>query len=617
LRFGACRATLASVSRRDIFALAIVALLLAMFATLSYSAARTKNATADEPLHAVGAYLRLFHNDFRLDPEDPPLFGYWAMLPHDGNTLKLDLQSPEFANILSYMWRHWTWTTPTLYNTPENDPQRFINRSRAMMTVLGAALGAVIAWWAWELAGRGAAIVACALYCFCPNFLGNAPLIKNDVSLSLLMLALMFASCRAGARLTWLNLLALALLTAAALNTKFSGVLLVPMLAIVLLIRALIDRAWPVLGYLAVTRARRLIYVVGVLVLCAIVSYVAIWACYGFRYGPTHDPRERLNMALIARAAARNRMLNANDALTLPQSAERFDGNPGIVVRTIFFLDRHQLLPQTWLGGFLDTYATTLRRSAYLMGEIRQTGWWYYFPLAMLFKTPIATLAAGAIAVVAAWWARARLRLHQLDRWEAVCFSVPIAIYGISALTTNLNLGLRHVLPIYPFLFVLMGVVALRLRFRFRRATSIITAMLLIGIATESLLAWPNYIAFFNVAAGGSRGGFALLGDSNLDWGQDLTLLRDWQRRHPDQKLYIAYFGAANPDYYVKAGYFSTNPQQPQPGEQCVLAVSATTLQGIYVTDEQLRAFYRELSAHKPREVLGGTIYLYDLPFNP
>jgi 4-amino-4-deoxy-L-arabinose transferase-like glycosyltransferase len=600
--------------RRDLISLLIIALLLASFATLAYSAARTKSATADEPLHALGAYVRLFHGDFRLDPEDPPLFGYWAMIAHDGRTLKLDLESPAFKDVLSYMWRYWTWTTPTLYATEGNDPETFINRSRAMMTILGVALGAVIAWWAWDLAGRGAAVVACALYCFCPNFLGHAPLIKNDVPLALVMLSLLFAACRAGARLTWLNLIAMALLAAAALTTKFSGVLLAPMLAIVLLIRALMPRPWPVLGRLIVTRGRRLMWAMGALLVCTIVGVAGVWACYGFRYQPTKDATRRLNMPLIARAAARNKMLNANGGVDVPQQQEFFEAHPGVFVGTILFLDRRELLPQAWLAGLLDTYATTLRRKAFLVGDIRATGWWYYFPLAMLFKTPLATLLGGALALGAAWWARlSKLHLHQLDRWEVACFVVPIGIYAASAMTSNLNLGLRHVLPIYPFLFVLMGVVTARLRLPFPRATSAIAAILLVGLATETLLAWPNYIAFFNVAAGGSRGGLRLLGDSNLDWGQDLTLLRDWQRRHPDEKLYLSYFGGAWPNYYVDATPFSVNPPQPQPSETCVLAVSATELQGVYESDE-LRNFYRYLSEHPPREVLGGTIYLYDLP---
>jgi hypothetical protein len=127
---------------------------------------------------------------------------------------------------------------------------------------------------------------------------------------------------------------------------------------------------------------------------------------------------------------------------------------------------------------------------------------------------------------------------------------------------------------------------------------------------------FPDYIPFFNVAAGDARGGFHLLGDSNLDWGQDLKALAAWQRQHAEMPLYLAYFGLADPHYYgvtytpLPGGYhYDPKPQWPR--GVCVVAVSTTYLQGLLIDPELYTLFYQKLAAKPPDEIIGGSIYLY------
>src|SRR4051812_16369567 len=158
-----------SMSRSTTAALCGAGLLL--FAAMSYTAVLKKSATADEPLHALAAYVCTFYGDFRLNPDHPPLWGYWAMLPQLRSSLKIDFDSADWKLLTSFMWSGAKFTTQTLYRTPGNDPDAFINRSRAMMLGPALLLGAFIALWAGRLAGSAAALIATALFCFDPNFL--------------------------------------------------------------------------------------------------------------------------------------------------------------------------------------------------------------------------------------------------------------------------------------------------------------------------------------------------------------------------------------------------------------------------------------------------------------
>ncbi len=203
-------------------------------------------------------------------------------------------------------------------------------------------------------------------------------------------------------------------------------------------------------------------------------------------------------------------------------------------------------------------------------------------------------------------------------RWLILCLALPPVIYLAAAMKSNLNLGLRHILPIYPAIYISLGLAGAHLLQRDLRMAKRVFAAVLLGLGAEALLTFPNYIAFFNIAAGGSREGIHLLGDSNLDWGQDLKLLAAWQQQHPDQPLYLIYFGLADPwAYGIKyinfPGGYKFGPQYEVRNDPGVLAVSATMLQGIYA-DENYRKIYTTIGKLTPFEVLGGTIYLYHWP---
>src|SRR5205085_7860262 len=131
--------------------------------------------------------------------------------------------------------------------------------------------------------------------------------------------------------------------------------------------------------------------------------------------------------------------------------------------------------------------------------------------------------------------------------WDAVCLTVPVIIYGGMAMASNFNLGIRHVLPLLPFLHIAIGIIVSRMLWRWGKIGALLAGGLAMSLAIESCSAWPNYPSFLNSPAGGWRAGVFKLSDSNLDWGQDLRLLADWQKTHPDKLIYLSYFGTADP----------------------------------------------------------------------
>jgi hypothetical protein len=586
-------------TRSGLVTLAVCVGLLVVFTSVAWLAIGTKSPTFDEPYHALSAWTNLHYFDYRIDCEDPPLWKYWAALPNGKDALSANFSVDSWTSQPQKLQLEFPWTVQTLYRTAENNSSdRFVRRSRAMMLVFGPLLGGLIGWWAWRIGGGVAAIVATGLFCLDPNFIAHAPLVKNDVVFSLVMCALVYNLWRAGQRLTWLRMLAVALLCGVMLTVKFSGPLAGVLTPLMLGIRAMLPTSWRALGRDRTTRLSRLAIAAGVTLLAAGIGIGSIWAAYGFRFAPTPQQNLFLNTSELFDTAAQK------------EFALHEESRPSLFLRSLRFAEDHHLLPQAWVGGMLFTYQSALIRPAFMLGQISLTGWRIYFPFAMLVKTPVATLLAAVAAVAVIFWRRPR-------GWTTFCLLIPFLIYVQTAMRSNMNIGIRHVLPLYPLMYVTIGwaaAVALR---RYRKVVTGVLVLLAIPLLAESLSVFPNYIPFFNVAAGGSTAGIYLLGDSNLDWGQDLLLLAKWQRENSQTPLYLSYFGLADPAYYgikytpLPGGYgFDSNPAWPD--GVCVLAISATNLQGLFVDPNLSGKFYQPLAGRPPREILGGTIYLYD-----
>jgi 4-amino-4-deoxy-L-arabinose transferase-like glycosyltransferase len=600
--------------RANVAALLACSVLLIVFYLVSINAAGTKCPTFDEPEHLVGAWIQSHYDDFRCNPEDPPLWKFWAVAGTSASELRIDRSIPWWNGMLDNIIVQGSFIPATLYSKG-TDVNAIVAAARARMAVLAVALGAVIGWWAWRLGGALAGVVAVAAFSLDPNFLAHGPLIKNDIAMTLVFLVFAVLVWLVGKRATLARGIALGLVMGAALTTKFSGVLVFPMLFVALAGRALMPGSWPVFRTRANLPGRRIALAAGLFLGCALIAYLFTWGCYGFRFGPSSDPRQLFTRQELMDGVGQNEIAlrNRNSPGVGGDDLERLSRERVLSVpdRLYVWADENRVLPQAWIRGFYYTWGRSLIRGTFLCGQISYTGWWYYFPLAFLFKTPVATLIALGLAAVA--WILIR---SAAGRWTICAFVVCPLIYGLVAIWGNLNLGLRHIFPVYPFAFIFLGVVAARL-WRIRpRLTGVVAGILAIGLAAETARAYPDYIAYFNAAAGGERGGFKLLGDSNLDWGQDLPLLAQWEKEHPGIQIYLCYFGGANPAYYGvhclgAPGTMAPSDQQIPNELPKILAISATDLQGSPLTGAQ-QAFYAPLKGRTPIAVLGGSIYLFD-----
>jgi hypothetical protein len=250
----------------------------------------------------------------------------------------------------------------------------------------------------------------------------------------------------------------------------------------------------------------------------------------------------------------------------------------------------------TWWNGNLPlplpTYIRkillpTLRHASgghvtYLLGKRSISGWWYYFPVVFLIKTPLATII-GAI------WGMLHLGLKRY--WNTLLLlTIPPGLWMGAAMLTKINIGYRHILPLLPFLIILIARLARDLANKKWRKTLFILLSSWLVIATVWIA--PNYLAYFNEWIGDPRSGRYWVSDSNLDWGQDLENLRRYIKENNIQEIYLSYFGMPElPNQYKIAhksfpDVFNPNdpmfrPYNPPPGTY-VISITHLTGQTLY-----------------------------------
>lgn len=265
-----------------------------------------------------------------------------------------------------------------------------------------------------------------------------------------------------------------------------------------------------------------------------------------------------------------------------------------------------------YFKGFSSLSEQTAGRPSFLMGETGR-GWYHYFAVAFLIKTPIPTLILLLLTLLFFKGIKSKQAADEL------LLILPIlTIFGVASYS-RFNLGLRHILPIYPLLFVFIGKAA---NLKFRGSSPVI--LILCGwYLFSSLSIYPHYLAYFNEFVGGPENGYKCLVDSNLDWGQDLKGLKRWMEKEGVNEIILGYFGTASRDYYgikhqflPSLGSGTYRPYVlPLDINREILAISATTLQGVYSSGQKDE--YGWLRSCKPLAKIGYSIFVYDITNDP
>ncbi len=583
-----------------------VVVLLACHFAIGLSAASRKSATFDENTFLTSGYSYWATNDYRMNQESGNWSQRWVALP-------IWLEGYHFPSLDDRMWQigdHWFFADRFCYDSG-NDADAMLLQGRAMTGVLSMALGLLVYLWSRRLFGYVGGLISLTLFVFSPTTLSLGFVATGELMVALFFIAAMGALWALVHRTTWFNLAASCLALAGLFLSKFSGVLIIPMGLLLVAVR--LRNPNPLVWNIGRPREIRgrlplLAVLFGVLLFQVFVVAFMIWASYGFRYSmiqPSPIPRDKA-------------------PITLDQYLQKA-GNIDFTRSCVRFVQQHHLLPEGYLYGFARTIHLAQQREAFLNGDFSIHGWTLFFPYAMLVKTPLEVFVILILAIAGLWRRplessgeeNAPLSVWSWQHGHGYSLApllVWLGVFWMFSLTSHLNIGLRHLLPTYPPMFILAGAAAVWFQapasWKATSSTttdeesgaaaisnaslkwlvpvqSLLAAALLLNVA-EAIGSWPNYLAYFNFLAGGPANGYKHLVDSSLDWGQDLKGLKPWLDAHPGEHVYLSYFGTASPAYYgIDATILPGNlnrylPHVPEPLTAGTYCISATLLQGVY-----------------------------------
>lgn len=560
----------------------VIAAAVLIHLALSLWAMAGDSCTYDEGVHLSTGYLALTRGDFRITPEHPPLAKVFSALPILGLGARLPENPEVWKNRASF-----DYGFQFLYQAG-NDADRLLFWGRVPTLLWSTLLVVSVYGLAAELYGAAGGLIALVLALFYPNFLAHGHLATADIAVTTLVLLTVAAARLLFRSPTPLRALACGVLLGGALVAKFSGIFVLPILLVLGVAEGLQRRS-------SAPAANR-IRAVGCLLLVPASAFVLIWACYRFRYSPAPDP-----------------------SVTFSWDLPRF--NEGAAARLVDLARTYHLLPEAFLHGLALTSEMSAGRDAYALGVHSTEGWWWYFPFAFLVKTPVATLALLGWGLVEAM--RRYSRGFRADEF----LLVSMIVFWVIAVRSSMNIGIRHILPVHPFMLILAGGVAgVDAPAPWTRGKVGAVSGLLGTAVAGCLWAAPCFLAYFNLPSRIIDPPRFLLTDSNLDWGQDLGRLKRYMDRHGISEVKLAYHGSASPRHLqlrhqVLPGltwftqYLRQEPEwktaaEVHPGDY--VAVSATTLVGLVLSDKDL--FLRTYGSLKPVAEIGGSIFLYRIP---
>jgi 4-amino-4-deoxy-L-arabinose transferase-like glycosyltransferase len=536
--------------------------------------------TWDEGIHLAAGYSYLKTGDFKLNQEHPPLFKLLAALPLLAVNPKLPLENESWANGWQIEFSH------EFMDNNRVSPDQILRPGRIPTMLLTLLLGAAMAVWTRRRFGTAVALGALFLYATDPNLIAHGRYVTNDLMVTLFTFVTVMAWAKFLETKRKRDLVAAGLLLGLGLVSKFSGLFLIPVVVLLYLLR------WWQQGAeepAAVGKKLSLKHCLWSLAAMAAIGALVIGAAYG--------PETLRSL----RGPALNDQIREAKQATAIGTALRAMGD-------FFDLPAHPYL----LGLNKVSEFDVGGHNAYLLGKRSMFGWWYYYPVVFAVKTPTAVLLLVAGCLGLAAWRLARgfrsLTVETLKKlpFHWVALGTPMVVYGAMLLTSRVDLGVRYLLPVYPFLYILLAAVAMR-----KPRVWLIVALAAIQLF-ETVRIYPNYLAFFNTVSGGPGNGPRYLVDSNIDWGQDLKKLRRYmQTTFPNEKVCFSYFGSASLSYYFMPHAYlpETKDVELRKNADCIGAINVTNLYDVYDTPDK----HLWLRGMTPIAKVGYSTYIFDL----
>ncbi|EKD46472.1 MAG: hypothetical protein ACD_67C00226G0002 [uncultured bacterium] len=601
----------------------IVCVILGLMFTVSVFNAKNDSATFDEIAHIPAGFTYIQEQDMRLNPEHPPLLKDLIGLPLVFLNLNFDKNNDFWTGEnLPRIWDdgQW-WAGKHLLYGAGNDADKILFWSRLPIIIISILLGLFLFKWGKEIAGTLGGLFVLVLYAFDPNILGHNHYVTTDIGIAAFLTFFFYYFLRFIKDPSWKNVIVGGIFLGLLNLVKFSSLMAYPILGLVLL-------SYPLVKKLShdehghnekFLRAKTFFSYLGKGIVALAVSMVVVWIVYFFN---TYNmPKE-----IIDRQIGFSFPLADPNILSLKTN------------QTLTFLNSSAVLrpmSEYALGVAMVFKRVAGGNGAYFLGDVSSDASAIYFPLVFVIKETIPLLALLTFSIIFTFWqilktfgkslksktiGKSMMRFAQVGVVQYTLLGF-ILLYSLLSITGNLNIGLRHLFPIMPLIYLLITKKVFDFLKNKHIATKnqiqVIFSVLILWIILIPFFSYPNYVSYFNETIGGSENGYKYVTDSNTDWGQDLERLKDFLELNPQiEKINVDYFGGGNPEYYLGNKYASWWDNK-RPIEAGWYAISANSLQvSIYdkvnKTPETNYAWTKELT---PITMIGNSILIYNVPF--
>ena len=592
----------------------LVCLMAAASFILMLYASSQESAIMDELAHIPAGYGYVKYLDYRLNPEHPPLVKAIAALPLLFQNLKFPTDKSSWQTDINGQWQA---GAQFLYESG-NNADGIIQWARLGPMLLTLLLIIFIYIWAKELIGRWWALIPTFLFALSPTVLAHGHYVTTDIGATLGIFIASYYFVKYLLSSSRKNLIFAGLTFGIAQLMKFSAVLLVPLFGFLIIVFCFWKMKGRWLGFF-----RGLIQLIKIffhylfsLILIFIVGYILVYLVY-FAFTINYPIQKQ-------KADTQSILYSFSGGPDTKGETCKLNSNVSIGRHTrclaeinIWMAGNKIMRPlgEYMLGVLMVTQRSSGGNTAYFLGEVSASGWWYYFPVVFVLKEPAPSLILIFLAFILGLWLIIKnifknprlssIFSHLYDylgthfaEFSMISF---VILYWLYSLSSPLNIGFRHILPTLPFIYILTagglkkwlaGKAIVEANFWKKLLTSltnilklsfkgVFISVLLVWFLLETLFAAPYFLPYFNQFGGGTDNGYKYVTDSNYDWGQDLKRLVNWVNDNKIDKIAVDYFGGGNPRYYLdgKAEYWWSSRGNPSEEGIKWLAISINNLQ--------------------------------------